>query len=391
MQKSDYLSMIVDNVMVFAINLPTDFQENNLHNHLGQFDEKALAIIAGFNKSFLEHFLIISKGKSPKEIEESLKKMEKISFMIGPTGSLNYLGIEQVEYILTKVDTLALNEITEESISIIGDEHLENQFGASNYGAPQALESQLASASFYLVEMGYTQQEIQEKLNSARGDPGKLDALFNLPQKEIMSLPPQLQGGFGNSPGDSSSSSGGSRPPAEIERSQASDDAIEDYIEQIQQDYPPERAAKIADFIGKIKEYVNEVMTENHEKVFMQIHPDRLSRAFKMIKDSKKKSKRIEFLLEWFFCSHLIESIEFKVEHWQVSSAAGHGRAGVYTAGILFSRYDQIVKEFSDDKLAKVVNIARRILETPSKNAIQKLGQDLVAETGFDEHLYFTD
>jgi len=384
--------MIADNVMVFGINLPSDLQGNNLNNHLDQFDGKALAVIAGFNKSFLEHFLIISKGKAQKDIEESLKKMEKISYMIGPTGSLNYLGMEQLEFILTKVDSLALNEITEEKIAIIGDEHLEQQFGASDYGAPQALESQLASASFYLVEMGYTQQEIQEKLSNARGDPSKLDALFNLPQKEIMSLPPQLQRGL-NSPssvvpgGPGTASSG----PAEIERSQGSEEAIEDYIKQIEQDLAPERAAKVNEIVGRLKELVKEVLTSNHESVLMQMHPDRLNRAFKMIKDSKKKKKRIEFLLEWFFCSHLIENIEFKVEHWQVSSAAGHGRTGVYTAGILFSRYDQIVREFPDAKLAKVVNISRRILQTPSKTAIQKLGQDLVAETGFDEHLYFTD
>jgi hypothetical protein len=41
--------------------------------------------------------------------------------------------------------------------------------------------------------------------------------------------------------------------------------------------------------------------------------------------------------------------------------------------------------------LEKVLKIARRILQKPSKKAIQKLGQDLIAETGFDEHLYFTD
>ena len=99
----------------------------------------------------------------------------------------------------------------------------------------------------------------------------------------------------------------------------------------------------------------------------------------------------MELYIEWFFCSHLIENIEFKVEHWQVSSQAGHGSSGVYSAGIAFSRYDQIVREFNDNKLTKVVNICRRILQTPSKKAIQKLGQDLVAETGFDEHLYFTD
>jgi len=32
-----------------------------------------------------------------------------------------------------------------------------------------------------------------------------------------------------------------------------------------------------------------------------------------------------------------------------------------------------------------------RILANPTKERIQKLGQDLTAETGFDEHLYFTD
>ncbi len=56
-----------------------------------------------------------------------------------------------------------------------------------------------------------------------------------------------------------------------------------------------------------------------------------------------------------------------------------------------FSRYDPIVKDFNDNKLTKVVNIMRRILQTPSKRAVQKLGQDLTSETGFDEHLYFTD
>ena len=74
-----------------------------------------------------------------------------------------------------------------------------------------------------------------------------------------------------------------------------------------------------------------------------------------------------------------------------MSSQATRGQAGVYTAGIDFSRYDPIIKDFNDSKLAKVISIARRILQTPSKKAIQKLGQDLTAETGFDDHLYFTD
>jgi hypothetical protein len=80
-----------------------------------------------------------------------------------------------------------------------------------------------------------------------------------------------------------------------------------------------------------------------------------------------------------------------KVEHWQVSSQATTDQAGVYTAGLDFSRYDNIIREFPDSKLTKVINIVRRILQNPTKRAIQKLGQDLIATTGFDEHLYFTD
>ena len=101
--------------------------------------------------------------------------------------------------------------------------------------------------------------------------------------------------------------------------------------------------------------------------------------------------KKFLKFLEWFFCSTLLSKIELKVEHWQVSSQAGHGTTGVYTAGIDFSRYDNIVRDFPDSKLTKVINVSRRILQNPTKNALQKLGQDLIAETGFDEHLYFTD
>ena len=75
---------------------------------------------------------------------------------------------------------------------------------------------------------------------------------------------------------------------------------------------------------------------------------DRLNRALKMLKQTKRKSKRLILLLEWFFCSHLLSGIELKVEHWQVSSQANQGQHGVYTAGIDFSRYDPIVKGFSD-------------------------------------------
>jgi hypothetical protein len=110
-----------------------------------------------------------------------------------------------------------------------------------------------------------------------------------------------------------------------------------------------------------------------------------------MLKQTKRKSKRMDLYLDWFFLSHILSGIELRVEHWQVSSHATQGNAGVYTAGMDFSRYDNIIKDFSDNKLGHVINAARAILQNPTKRAIQKLGQDLIAETGFDEHLYFTD
>ena len=81
MQKSDYVYMIMDNIMVYQINLPADFRGNQLREHLNKYDEKHLSIIAGFDKNFLEHFLIISKGRTQEDISEILRKMEIISHM----------------------------------------------------------------------------------------------------------------------------------------------------------------------------------------------------------------------------------------------------------------------------------------------------------------------
>jgi hypothetical protein len=94
--------MVLDNVLVFNINLPPEFQNNGLNAHLNKFDEDYVKIIAGFNKNFLEHFLTISKGKSQNDIAELLKKMEKIAYMVGPIGNLSYLGSDQVDHILMK-------------------------------------------------------------------------------------------------------------------------------------------------------------------------------------------------------------------------------------------------------------------------------------------------
>ena len=387
MQKADYIYMITDNIMVYQINLPIEIQGNKLYEHLNNYDEKFLKIIAGFDKNFLEHFLIISKGRNQEDLAEILKKMEKISFMIGPTGNLSYLASNQIQYILTKLGSLKSGEIKEEQISIIADEQIQKQIGATP-GGSTALENQLASAAFYLQSIGYNNQEIQEKFTEVRQDPSKLDTLFTLPPKEIYSMPSEIQPR--NTPPSRRQASSDNEPTS-IENNQEVQNPLEQHILSIQHEITGERAKKVEEIIVLIKDHVKEKMTENYERVFSQIHPDRLNRAFKMLKDTKRKSKRMDLYLEWFFCSHLLSNIEVKVEHWQTSSAAGHGSAGVYTAGINFGRYDQIIREYSEHELAKVVNIARRILQNPSKKAIQKLGQSLIASTGFDEHLYFTD
>ncbi|MFX1276667.1 MAG: hypothetical protein ACFFAT_16725, partial [Promethearchaeota archaeon] len=372
--KEEYIYMIIDNVLVFGIN--SDLQGDTLRAHLEKFDDKVIKAVAGFNQKFLEHFLIISKGKDPKDIDEEIQKMEKISLMISPMGNLHYLRDDNLEFILTKLGALKLEEITETKIIKIVDEQLEKQFGgAGHYTEAAALEGQLQSAAFYLSGLGYPRTVIEQKLDEVRKDPSKLDALFNVPEMGAFDHPPEF----------SSSNS------QSIEQSQDVDNAIEGYIASLKPDISDERAKKAEEIIIEIREIAGEQMNENYEKVFKLMHPDRLARAAKMLRGVKKKSKRIKLYLEWFFCTHLISSVEFKVEHWQVSSHAGHGQAGVYSAGIDFSRYDVIVRDFNDGKLTKVINITRRILQTPSKKAVQKLAQDLVAETGFDEHLYFTD
>ncbi|MFX1568626.1 MAG: hypothetical protein ACFFCV_09680 [Promethearchaeota archaeon] len=389
MQKADYIYMITDNILVYQINLPSDFSGNKLREHLNKFDEQFLEIIAGFDKNFLEHFLIISKGKNQEDISEILKKMEKISRMIGPTGNLNYLTPNQIQYILTKLGSLNLNEIKEAKISQLGDEQIQKEFGTGTaYSASSALEQQLASAAFYLQSIGYNIQEIQDKFNEVRQDPSKLDALFTLQPRDIISVPDEIQ--TRDTPPTRTQPSPTPQSTT-IERSQQTQDAIEQHVSSIEHDVSGERAKKVEEILNLIKAHVRDNMNENYERVFKQIHPDRLNKAYKMLKDTKRKSKRMSLYLEWFFCSYLLSNIEVKVEHWQTSSAASHGQTGVYTAGISFSRYDNIIRDFPDHKLAKVINIARRILQSPTKQAIQKLATDLVAETGFDEHLYFTD
>ncbi len=372
MQKSDYIQFILDNINVFNLDLPNTIQNSeNLKSNLESLDENVLKAIAGFNKNILDYFLKIFLEKSQEEISKLVKKLAKISYFIRPTGNLSYLSPNQIVYVLEKLPSLEMNDITPEKISLIADEQLEKEFGGAQtqYSKTEAFENQLASARYYLSRIGYKKQEIDIKIEEVSKDPSKLDELFTLEVKEIYNIPEELQG-----------------DEPEVEQR-----IIEHHIQSIQQDINNERAEKVAEILTNIKAEVGDKLPENYIRVFKQMHPDRLNRAYKFLKESKRNDKRKELYLEWFFSSHLLENIELKVEHWQVSSRSSHENVGVYTAGVSFSRYDNIIKEFSDDKLAKVLSIARKILKKPSKKRIQKLGQDLIAETGFDEHLYFTD
>ncbi|MBY9004917.1 MAG: hypothetical protein KGD73_13155, partial [Candidatus Lokiarchaeota archaeon] len=293
-------------------------------------------------------------------------------------------------HVLDKLPSLKLDEIDEAKISLLADENLRQQFGGTGgaYSVSDALENQLTSAAFYLINMGYSRQEIQEKFNEVRRNSSKLGDLFNIPQKEIYNMPAELSQGQ-NSASTTQSPTGNEN--ITVDQTPSVQEAIERHMQSIHEDITDERAQKVKEILSEIKDHVREMMSELQEKIFLQMHPDRLQRALKMLKLTKRKSKRMELLLEWYASSLLLSKIELKVEHWQVSSSAGHGDAGVFTAGIDFSRYDNIIKDFSDDKLTKIINIARKILQHPTKKAIQKLGQDLISETGFDEHLYFTD
>ena len=307
MEKSDYIYMIMDNILVFKIN--SDMQGADLRRHLENFDENIVRAVAGFSQKLLEHFLIVSKGKEQKDIEELVIKMNKLAAMISPMGTLNFLKDDSIEYILTRLDSLRLNEITEHKISQIVDEQIEKQFGGSiSYSEAQALEGQLQSAAFYLSGLGYPQSVIEQRLEEVRQDPSKLDALFNAPQSGTFDSPTMFEGSS-----------------QRIERTQDVEKAIEGYIKSIKQDILSERGKKVEELMVAIRDIAREYMTENYEKVFKLIHPDRLTRILKMLRNAKRKSRRIKLYLEWLFCSHLISTVEFKVEHWQVSTQAGHG------------------------------------------------------------------
>lgn len=383
MEKSDYIYMIKDNVLVLGIQLPDHLQGENFEKYLTTLPLDTLEHIVGFDKKFLEFFFHKLKGISNQDFVNFLNKLNKISYLVGPLGELSYLTEEQVKFILEKIEILKMEDIVSEKINQIADKLLEREFGGSLNQQQLSFDNTLQNIRFYLREMGYPNEEIEQKIKEAGEDTKKLDALFSLPEKTIYTHPPQPQRTLqGETIGQGLSESLGN--------GEASEFSPQDLRRQVPE-ITEERARKVEEIIKLIKEKAKDSLTEDQEAIFLEIHPDRLNRINNILKNFNRKSKKFNFLLEWFKLSHYLENIDVKVEHWQVSSQATRSQAGVYTAGIPFGRYDRIVEEFSERKLEKVIKIMNRILITPTKERIQKLGQDLTAETGFDEHLYFTD
>lgn len=383
MEKSDYIYMIKDNVLVLDIQLPDHLQGENLEKYLIALPLDTLEHIAGFDKKFLGFFFHKLKGISNQDFTNFLNKLNKISYLVGPLGELSYLTEEQIKYILEKIEDLKMEDIVSEKINQITDELLEKEFAGSLNQQQISFDNTLQNIRFYLREMGYPHEEIEQRIKEAGEDTKKLDALFSLPEKTIYTHPQQSQ----RSPQAETIGQGLSET---VENGDASEFSPQDLRRQVPE-ISAERARKVEEIMKLIKEKTKDSLTEDQESIFHEIHPDRLNRINNILKNFNRKSKKFNFLLEWFKLSHYLENIDVKVEHWQVSSQATRSQVGVYTAGIPFARYDRIVEEFSERKLEKVIKIMNRILANPTKERIQKLGQDLTAETGFDEHLYFTD
>lgn len=383
MEKADYIYMIKDNALILGAQLPDQLIGDGLDKYLITLPVNVLEHLAGFDKKFLEFFFEKAPKKTEQDIVILLDKLTKISYFVGPIGDLSYLTEEQVKYILNKIEDIKPEDITSEKINVISDEVLMEQFGGSANQQQVSFDNQLQNIRFYMREMGYSHEEIEQKIQEAGNDGQKIDDLFSLPEKTIVSRPPMT----GAQAGDSGSIGQGmsdsiTGPPTEFS------------LESLRREVPEiteERARRVEEIMEKIKDKCKDILTEDHDAIFHEIHPDRLNRIFNILKTQNRKSPKFKLLLDWFMYSIYLSSIEVKVEHWQVSSHASRTAAGVYTAGIPFGRYDRIVEEFTEKKLEKVINIAKRILSNPTKDRIQKLGQDLTAETGFDEHLYFTD
>ncbi|GAH07929.1 unnamed protein product [marine sediment metagenome] len=127
MEKSDYIYMIKDNVSVLGIQLPDHLQGENLEKYLTALPLDTLEHIAGFDKNFLEFFFHKLKGISNQDFTNFLKKINKISYLVGPLGELSYLTEEQIKYILEKIEDLNMEDIVSEKINQIADEFLEKE------------------------------------------------------------------------------------------------------------------------------------------------------------------------------------------------------------------------------------------------------------------------
>jgi len=383
MEKSDYIYMIKDNILGLGVQLPDHLLGENLDKYLIILSVEVLEHIAGYDKKFLEFFFQKLKNLSEQNFLNFLNKLNKISYLVGPLGELAYLTDDQVKHILDKIGDIKLEDIIPNKISLIADELIQQEFGSSVNQEQISFNNLLQDVRFYLREMGYPPEEIEQRIKDTGDDKKKIDTLFSLPEKTVYTPPPQTQEPSQRETiGQGLSEQVGVGVPSEF--------SPQDLRRQVPE-ISEERARKVEEIMVLIQEIAKDSLTEDQEGIFHEIHPDRLNRMYNILKNLNRKSKKFNLLLEWFRVSHYLENIDVKVEHWQVSSQATRSQAGVYTAGIPFGRYDRVVEDFSERKLEKVIKISQRILANPTKERIQKLGQDLTAETGFDEHLYFTD
>ncbi len=375
--------MIKDNILALGTQLPEHLLGENLDKYLITLSVEALVHIASFDRKFLEFFFQKVKNIPEQDFLNFLNKLSRISYLVGPLGELAYLTEDQVKSVLEKNEKIKLEDIIPEKITLIADELLQQEFGVSLNQQQISFNNLLQDVRFYLREMGYPHEEIEQRIKDEGDDPKKIDALFSLPEKTIYTPPPQTQEPSQRETiGQGLSEQVGIGAPSEF--------TPQDLRRQVPE-ISEERARKIEEMMALIQEKAKDSLTEEQEAIFHEIHPDRLKRIYNILKNLNRKSKKFTLLLEWFRLSHYLENIDVKVEHWQVSSHATRSQVGIYTAGIPFGRYDRVVEEFSERKLEKVIKISQRILANPTKERIQKLGQDLTAETGFDEHLYFTD
>jgi len=326
MKKSDCINLISINSVYYNIEMPAFLQDNKLIDYLMTFDLKYLEIIAGFDKTLLTHFFRFENGMNQKTVKSFLKKMLKFSYMIRPTGKLSYLTPSQIEYLLSKIDEIKIDELTERKVIIIGDAFLKKE----------------------------PKEEVEER------------------ELKLSPIP---------------------KNNTELEEPINTQDVITKNIKFIKKKVSDERDERVEKLVHQIISITNGKVTNLDGLVFKQMHPDRLKRLLKFLKDTDYDNKeRKDLYIEWFILSLIVSKIEYKVEHWQLSTESEKGEAGVYTAGIDFSRYDNIIKKIKSDTLTKILNYIKQILreKNPSKKAIQRLGQRLIAQTGHDEHLYFT-